>query len=158
MRAMQIIADTVAALKYEVHDDEGRLVDQSSAHKPFYYLHGHNEVAPGLEKALAGREKGQNFKVILKPDDAYGRRDEEQIIKLDVRDLPEGSTPKVGMMVRFLEGEFDRAFRIVDVGDFDVTLDGNHPLAGINLHFQVEVQDVRKATPKEIALGQPIVA
>jgi len=151
---MKIIKNSVVTLKYEVFDGQGSLLERGS--EPLVYLHGgYGGVFPKVEEALAGKEAGERARVRLEPDDAFGARD-PALVRTESRSRFQGKV-KVGM--RF-EGEVrhdDHAhavtFRVAKIGGDEVTLDGNHPLAGQAIEFRCNVLDVRPAAPEEIAHG-----
>jgi FKBP-type peptidyl-prolyl cis-trans isomerase SlyD len=150
---MKIIRNSVVTLKYEVRDADGNVVDRAS--EPVSYLHGHGSMFPKVEEVLAGKEPGEKVRERLAPADAFGDRDPEL-----VRREPRAKFPdklKTGMM---FEGEMSHGdhahpvrFRVVQLDADEVTLDGNHPLAGQTIEFRATVVDVRPATPEEIAHG-----
>lgn len=150
---MKIAKDTVVGLAYQVRTKDGVLVDEATVAAPLEYLHGHNSLIPGLEKALEGREAGDKFDVDIASADAYGDFNENLVqnvpkdVFVGVDDL------EVGM--RFLadteHGPVPVEITAIDGGT--VTVDGNHMLAGQDLKFDVEVTAVRSATEEEIAHG-----
>ena len=151
---MKIIKNSVVALKYEVFDERGGLVERGS--EPLVYLHGgYGGLFPKLEDALAGKEAGERLRVTLPPDDAFGPQD-PALVRTEPRSRFKGKV-KVGM--RF-QGELQHddhahpvTFRIVKVTPDEVTLDGNPPLAGQTIEFRCTVLDVRPASPEEVAHG-----
>ncbi|WP_392566503.1 peptidylprolyl isomerase [Utexia brackfieldae] len=150
---MKIAQDMVVSLAYQVRTEDGVLVDESTITAPLEYLHGHNALIPGLEKALEGRVIGDKFDVEIASADAYGDFNDNLVqnvpkdVFVGVDDLT------VGM--RFLadtdQGPVPVVITAVD-GD-TVTVDGNHMLAGQDLKFHVEVVALREATEEEIAHG-----
>jgi FKBP-type peptidyl-prolyl cis-trans isomerase SlyD len=157
----KIAKDLVVEFHYELHDDEGNLLDTSREDdSPMVYLHGHQNVVVGLEKAMEGHKVGDKFKVVVSPDEGYGPKEE---IDLEVvpRSEFEGMEDmlEVGMPIYFdgeSEDEDDEAVAWVnDVTDTEVVLDWNHPLAGLTLHFDVEILEIRAATPEELEAGCP---
>ena len=151
---MKIIKNSVVALKYEVFDGTGALVERGKS--PYYYLHGgYQGIFPRVEEALAGKDVGEKVRVRLAPADAFGARD-PALVRVEPR-AKFGGKPKVGMQVRGEtpagEGGHPIAFRVVKVTDSEITLDGNHPLAGEEIEFRCSVLEVRPATPEEVAHG-----
>jgi len=151
---MKIIKNSVVTLKYEVFDERGSLLERGG--EPLVYLHGgYGGVFPKVEEALAGKEAGERARVNLAPEDAFGARD-PTLVRTESRSRFQGKV-KVGM--RF-EGEVrhdDHAhpvtFRVAKITGDEVTLDGNHPLAGQTIEFRCNVLDVRPAALEEIAHG-----
>jgi FKBP-type peptidyl-prolyl cis-trans isomerase SlyD len=151
--AMEIADQRVAYIHYILTDDKGAVLDRSDRDSPLAYLHGAGNIIPGLEKALAGRNKGDKLDVTVAPEDAYGVHNEALIQQVPRRAFKGIGDLQVGMRLR---AESDHGPQIVTVtqiaGDM-VTLDANHALAGQTLHFAVEIADVRAATPEEMMHG-----
>ena len=150
---MQIADGTVVAMDYELKDDEGILLDQSQPGQPLTYLHGHKNIIPGLEASLVGKAAGETVEVRVAPEDGYGVTNSslEQVVP---RDRFQGvESLEVGMQFQANTEQGPVSVRVVKVDDDDVTVDGNHPLAGKHLNFNVTVQEVRAATEEEIAHG-----
>jgi len=147
---MLISRNKVVRFAYTLTDDKAQVLDRSSEAEPLTYLHGGEAIIPGLEAALEGRRAGESFKVRVAAVDAYGERDEDLVHSVP-RDMFEGDDAvKVGM--QFETNDDDGETRIVTVTGADannVTVDGNHPLAGIPLNFAVTVVEVRDASAEE---------
>jgi len=150
---MKIAENTVVAIDYTLKDDGGQVLDSSEGRAPLSYLHGVGGIIPGLERELDGKQTGDQLEVAVAPGDAYGERNEA--LRQDVgRDQFEGvDSLAPGMQFRVDVQGKPVVFTVVEVGDETVTIDGNHPLAGVNLNFAVTVREVREATPEEIAHG-----
>ncbi len=153
---MKIIKNSVVTLKYEVFDGQGSLLERGR--EPLVYLHGgYGGVFPKVEEALAGKEAGERAQVRLEPDDAFGARD-PGLVRTEPRSRFQGKV-KVGMQFEGEVSHDDHAhpvrFRVAKVAGDEVTLDGNHPLAGQTIEFRCNVLDVRPAVPEEIAHGHP---
>lgn len=146
---MQITKHKVAAINYTLRDSQGNVLDSSEGGEPLYYLHGENNLIPGMEEGLEGKGVGDKFDLVVTPDKGYGERMDEM-----VQDVPRsafgGQPVEVGMQFQTNEGQ---VFQVVNVTPDTVTVDGNHPLAGEELSFNVEVVEVRNATAEEIAHG-----
>ncbi len=150
---MQIADGTVVAMDYALKDDDGTLLDQSQPGQPLTYLHGHKNIIPGLEDSLAGKAVGETLEVRVAPEDGYGEPNPslEQVVP---RDRFQGvESLEVGMQFQASTEQGPVSVRVVKVDDDDVTVDGNHPLAGKHLNFNVTVLEVRAATEEEIARG-----
>jgi FKBP-type peptidyl-prolyl cis-trans isomerase SlyD len=150
---MQIERDRVVVIHYTLKNDSGEVLESSQGAAPIAYLHGYGNLVPGLEKALAGKRAGDALAVSVPPEDGYGVRNPALVqivakasLKLDVE-------PEVGMQLRAQGPRGAQLLTISQVGRDTLTLDGNHPMAGRTLHFDVEVTDVRKATREELAHG-----
>jgi FKBP-type peptidyl-prolyl cis-trans isomerase SlyD len=151
---MKIAANKVATLHYTLKDDKGALIESSVGNEPLAYIHGIGNLIPGLEEKLEGKQAGDKVQAVVKPEDAYGERDEELIEEVDRAEFDEGEDLEVGKEFQY-DDEDGNVFhvRIVKVGDTKVTIDGNHPLAGQTLSFDVEVLNVREASKDELEHG-----
>lgn len=154
---MLIEKNTVVTLRYTVKDVEDMVVD--AGEQPLHYLHGDYEgIFPLIEEALHGKTVGEQFEVNLQPEDAFGMYQVE-LMKIEPRHLFPDNL-EVGTL---FEGTSDDApddvviYRVTDIGEETVIVDGNHPLAGIPLVFSGEVIAVRSATAEEIEQQQAIV-
>jgi FKBP-type peptidyl-prolyl cis-trans isomerase SlyD len=146
---MKIAKDTVVTLRYKVSDTLGRLIEESR--EPMVYLHGgYDNTLPKIEAALDGQEAGFQVMLQLKPEDAFGVRDESLVRTIPKSEFPPGV--KVGGQ---LEGRTDdgqpHVFHVMKIKGDKVMLDGNHPLAGKELRFSLRVVGVRAASAEEIA-------
>ncbi len=149
---MQIAQNTVVSIDYTLTNDDGDVLDTSSGAEPLIYIHGQGQIISGLESALAGRSTGDSFRVRIAPDDAYGEHDPE-LVQQARREQFTGELPEVGMQVDASGPDGHETLTVVAVEGDVVTLDGNHPLAGVPLTFEVTVVDVRTATSQELAHG-----
>ncbi|WP_350306036.1 peptidylprolyl isomerase [Photorhabdus viridis] len=150
---MKVAKDLVVSLAYQVRTEDGVLVDESPVSAPLDYLHGRGSLISGLEKALEGREAGENFDVSVQADDAYGQYDDNLVQRVPKDVFVGVDELEVGM--RFL-ADTDMGpvpVEITEVEDEHVVVDGNHMLAGQNLKFNVEVIAIREATEEELAHG-----
>jgi FKBP-type peptidyl-prolyl cis-trans isomerase SlyD len=146
---MQITKDTVVTLRYKVADAKGKLIEESK--DPMVYLHGnYSNTLPKIEAALDGRMPGYQVTLELKPEDGFGERDEALVRSIPKSEFPPGV--KVGGQ---LEGRNDKGeqqvFTVMKIKGPVVLLDGNHPLAGMDLRFSLKVTEVRAASEEEIA-------
>ncbi len=151
---MQIADNTVAELNYKLTID-GELVDESHEGHPLAYIHGNGNLIPGMENALTGKSAGDKFSLTLEPKDAYGEYDDALFAKVDRNELSGIDNLEVGLQ---LEAQFPEGTQVATVKAIDgdeVTIDGNHPLAGETLNFEIEVVGVRAATEEELAHGHP---
>ncbi len=146
---MNITKHKVAAIHYTLRDSNGNVLDSSAGREPLYYLHGENNLIPGMEEGLEGRTKGDKLQLAVSPEKGYGRRD-PQLIEQVPRSAFGGQTIEVGMQFEANDGQ---VITVTEVGPDTVTVDANHPLADQDLHFDVEVIDVRDATSDEISHG-----
>lgn len=151
---MTIKTDAVVSIDYTLKNDAGEVIDSSQGAEPLQYLHGHGNIVPGLEQALAGKVTGDEVKVSVPPERGYGARDPQRVFDVDRSRLPGDLDPKVGTMLAMQTPEGHQVpLTITQVGAETVTVDANHQLAGETLHFEVAVRDVRDATAEELAHG-----
>ncbi|WP_448548809.1 FKBP-type peptidyl-prolyl cis-trans isomerase [Thalassotalea fusca] len=150
---MKISANKVVVLHYAVSDSEGTLIDSSYDHKPLAVIHGTGYLIPGLENALADRQAGDKFEVDVKAEDAYGERQEGFIQSLPKEMFAGIEDLEVGSQLRASTDDGEQTVIVIDISDDEITVDGNHPLAGIDLNFDVEIIEVRDATEEELAHG-----
>jgi FKBP-type peptidyl-prolyl cis-trans isomerase SlyD len=149
---VQIAAQKVISIEYTLKDDSGSVIDSSSGRKPLTYIHGTGAIVPGLEQALEGKSVGETIDVALTPEQGYGERDPKLVQNVPIRKLPDRKA-EVGMTFQVKTPEGPRLLVVNAVkGDY-ATVDANHPLAGMNLNFQVKVVDVRDASEEELQHG-----
>jgi FKBP-type peptidyl-prolyl cis-trans isomerase SlyD len=150
---MTVSQDHVVSIHYTLRDDAGEVIDSSSGGDPLVYLHGHGNLIPGLERELAGKQAGDKLQVKVAPGEGYGEYDRELIQRVPRRALKGLNDVKVGMRLQAQTEDGPRAVTVTHIAGDMVTLDGNHPLAGKNLNFEVEIAAVRAATAEELAHG-----
>ena len=151
---MIVAKDAVVHISYVLRDSKGEILDESSADETFEYLQGHQNVVPGLEKALEGKSNGEKIKVSLTPDEGYGDYDPALLRRIPKSEFPaKMRNPKVGEMLQIQEDEVWRVWTVDKVEADVIVINGNHELAGQDLHFEVEIHGVRKATAEEIEHG-----
>lgn len=150
---MEIIKDRVVQFHYSLRDADGNEIENSRKGEPMAYLHGHRNMMEGLEVAMEGRSAGDIFSVTLAPEEAYGKRVEGAEQRVPVKHLQGAKKWRPGMVAHVQTEQGLRQVQILKVGKFMVTIDTNHPLAGKTVTFDVEVIDVREATPEELAHG-----
>ena len=150
---MQIADKMVVTIDYTLKDDNGTILDNSTEGN-FAYLHGANNIIPGLENALTGKSAGDEVEVSVSPTEGYGEHN-ETMIQAVPRDMFDSEQEiEVGMQfhAESPEGEMI-VVTVTDIEGDDVTVDGNHPLAGVNLNFGVKIIDIREASEEEIEHG-----
>ena len=150
---MSITHDQVVSIHYTLRDDAGEVIDASAAGAPLAYLHGHGNLIPGLERELTGKSAGDRLQVKIAARDGYGEYDGALVQRVPRRALKGVPSLKVGMRLQTQGGHGARAVTVTQVVGDMVTLDGNHPLAGKNLNFEVEIAAVREATAEELTHG-----
>jgi FKBP-type peptidyl-prolyl cis-trans isomerase SlyD len=149
---MQIAERTVVTIHYTLTNAEGEVLDSSQGPdegEPLSYVHGVGMIVPGLEDALAGKSAGDEVKVTVAPEAGYGVRSDKLLQKMPRDEFPEGDI-EVGMKFRAHGPGGGRIVTVVAMDEDTVTLDGNHPLAGVTLNFDVKVVSVREATPDDM--------
>ncbi len=150
---MQIAERTVASFHYTLTNDAGTVIDSSSGTDPLAYLHGVGNIVPGLEKAMEGRAAGDKFDVKVSPEEGYGTPN-EMLIQVVPREAFQGVDDiEVGMQFQAQTPQGAISVSVAKIEDGMVTVDGNHPLAGQNLNFAIEVVDVRAASEEEVTHG-----
>jgi len=149
---MNITNNAVVALHYTVKDEDGVKLDSSEGGTPLTYLHGASNIIPGLERALEGKSKGDALDVNIPPAEAYGEYIDELVDSVP-REAFQGAEVEVGMRFEAQTNNGPISVVITHIEDDNVTVDGNHPLAGKSLNFSVTVEDIREATEEEIAHG-----
>ncbi len=144
----------VVSIHYTLTDEDGGVIDSSEGADPLTYLHGAGNIIPGLERALVGKIAGDSLNVIVEPQFGYGEY-QADLLQVVPRTAFEGITSiEVGMAFT-AQGPDGSQRRIVvrDISGDDITIDGNHELAGVDLHFAVSVVEVREASEDEVAHG-----
>ena len=148
----QIAKNSVVTLNYTVRDTDGAVIDDGE--HPLVYLHGgYDGIFPVLEETLHAKKVGDVLQIKLLPEEAFGDYDEELILVEDAKLFPENI--EVGMSFERVseDGEEEVLYRVTDIADGKVVVDGNHPLAGVALVFDVTVAEVRAATTEEVTHG-----
>ena len=150
---MQVANNMAVSIHYTLTNDEGEVIDSSIGSDALVYLHGKGNIISGLEQALAGKEVGEQFTVRIPAEDAYGEFMPERV-QVIPRSMFEGVDQlEVGMQFHADVSAGPGIVAIVDIDGDDITIDGNHPLAGMPLTFDVEIVDVREATREELEHG-----
>jgi FKBP-type peptidyl-prolyl cis-trans isomerase SlyD len=155
---MPIINDSVVSFHYTVATAEGEHVDKSEEGQPLVYLHGHGQIVPGLEAAMAGRDVGEHIDATITPDQAYGEHEQELDMQVPLEVFPDSIRPEIQPGFRFkaehptVAGR-DIVFTVHGIEGEQAFVSGNHPLAGKTLQFSVDVVAVRHASPEELSHG-----
>jgi FKBP-type peptidyl-prolyl cis-trans isomerase SlyD len=146
---MQITKNKVAGIHYTLRDNTGTVIDTSDGREPLYYLHGSGNLILGMEEGLEGKSPGDKFDLKISPDKGYGEKDPAMTQKVP-RSAFGGQEVKKGMKFSTEQGA---VVTVTDVGLDSITVDANHPLAGVELNFAVEIMEVRNATKEELDHG-----
>lgn len=152
---MRIEKEKIVTLNYTLKNDSGVTVD-SSDDGSFMYLHGARNIIPGLETALEGKSAGDDVSVSVSPEQGYGARDESRIQPIPRQRFDQNENIELGMQFQ-AQGPDGETFvvTVVDLDEEHVVVDGNHPLAGVRLNFEVNILDVREASASELSHGHP---
>lgn len=153
-----VTAGKVVLMHYTLRNAEGDVIDTSEGRPPMPYLHGAQNIVPGLEHQLTGQTKGATLNAVVPPGEGYGERNEDARMVLPRSAFPaemplEPGTP-FAMHDPNDQTRTVHAF-VIAVREDQVMVDANHPLAGVTLHFDVEIIDIRDATPEELQQGHP---
>lgn len=146
---MQISKHKVAAIHYTLTNNEGQVLDSSAGREPLYYIQGIGNLIPGMEEGLEGRKQGDKFDLKVSPEKGYGVKDDKMIQRVP-RSAFGGGEIKKGMQFQTNHGQ---VVTVTEVDLSEITVDANHPLAGVELNFAVEVVSIREATADELAHG-----
>lgn len=150
---MQIADNKVVTLNYTLRDDQETVID-SSQDGSFAYLHGASNIIPGLEKALTDKSVNDELTVVVEPSDGYGERNPEMSQVVSIEMFDDADDIEVGRQFHAASPDGQPVVvTVTAVEDGNVTVDGNHPLAGVTLHFDVKVMDIRDASDEEIEHG-----
>ncbi len=150
---MSIQNNSVVRFHYTLKDEEGHLVDSSEGAEPLPYLHGANNIVPGLEKALEGKNVGDKLDVKVLADEGYGDYN-PNLKQAASRELFQGVEEiEVGAQFEAQTDQGPISVVVTEVGEDEIVVDGNHPLAGQDLYFSVEIVEVREASDEEVEQG-----
>lgn len=143
-KVMKVSDDRVVAINFVLRDDAGAHIEESGD-RPLVYLHGHGQVVAGLERGLHGLEVGGTTSLSVSPAEGYGEYDPSLVFAIPVERIG-NETPPVGTLLEMdnPEGVNYRA-RVIRTSPAEVTVDANHPLAGVHLVWEVEVVSIREA-------------
>lgn len=157
MSELTLKNDLVGVIAYKLTVD-GEVIEIITPEEAIEYLHGADNVIPGLEDALEGKKAGDSFAVTVSPEMGYGEYDEEEVDTIALEDFDmDISEIEVGEELELWNDEEGILFEaiVTEITDSDITLDFNHPLAGKTLHYEVQVIEVRTATEEELDMGMP---
>lgn len=151
-----VAAGKVVTLHYVLRDPSGNQLDSSGDDEPIQYLHGVGMIVPGLEEGLAGKRQGEKTEITVSPEDGYGERDPRGIQKVSRDTFPPDAPLEAGLEFEAEGPDGDPILAtVVSIEGDSVTIDLNHPLAGMTLCFDVTIHEVREATAEELAHGHP---
>jgi FKBP-type peptidyl-prolyl cis-trans isomerase SlyD len=150
---VQIGAETVVSFHYALRDDSGKELESSRGGNPATYMHGANNIIPGLESAMTGRVGGDSFSATIMPEDGYGLRDPGRVQRVPIKHLAFNGKLTSGAVVQLSTSDGMRTVTVIKAGRHSADIDTNHPLAGQTLTFDIEILEVRSASAEEIAHG-----
>lgn len=150
---MVIEKDRVVTIDYELKDAGGEVLDSSGGAEPLVYLHGNENIIPGLERQLAGKKAGDSVSCVVPAGEAYGERDDALVFEVPKSQFGDGAEIEIGMQFQAHGEDGARIVTVLGIDGDKVKLDANHPLAGEELHFSVKIVDVREATAEELEHG-----
>ncbi|MDP0489281.1 MAG: peptidylprolyl isomerase [Fusobacterium sp. JB021] len=155
---MKIEEGRVVTLEFKVYDNKSNeLLEDTKEVGPYFFIQGFGNFVLKVEEALEGQEAGFKDKIILTPEEGYGQRDEEMIVEMDRDQFIEFEDLYVGLdFIADLEDGGEQSFIIKEILEDKIIADGNHPFAGKEVRFEVEVKGVREATEKEVEAGEPL--
>ena len=142
--------DKVVSFHYTLKGSEGQQMETSREKDPMTYLHGANNIIPGLENAMEGHAINDEFSVTVQPEEAYGVRNENNVQRVPLKRLKGVGKVSVGQVLNLQTDKGQVQVTVLKVGRFNVDVDGNHPLAGRELTFDVEITDIREASAEEL--------
>lgn len=146
--------DSVVSMSYNLKNSSGEDLGSADANQPLTYLQGAGQIVPGLETALKGLAVGDKKDVTISPQEGYGELNPELKLKVERKQFPAETEIKPGMQFKAnTGGDHDHTFTVMEIEEDHVKIDGNHPLAGQTLHFNVEIVAIREATKDELAHG-----
>lgn len=146
--------DQVVTMHFTLMNADGDELDTSRGSQPMVYLHGHDNIVPGLEKALEGAVVGSKHKIVVEPSEGYGERDPEATQVVPRENFPADLSLEPGMQFATETPDgYKLALWIVEAGDDEVTITFQHPLVGAELHYDVEIVSIREATAHEVSRG-----
>jgi FKBP-type peptidyl-prolyl cis-trans isomerase SlyD len=150
---MQITDNHVVSIAYTLKDEKGEILYKSDDGS-FCYLHGASNIISGLENALSGKQAGDEMSVSINPEEGYGVRDDEKLQQVAREMFPPEQDIEAGMQFH-AEGPDGQTIvvTVAAVEGDQVTIDGNHPLAGVQLNFDVKIMDIRDASSEELEHG-----
>ncbi|WOD08049.1 peptidylprolyl isomerase [Marinomonas sp. GJ51-6] len=150
---MQITENTVVSMHYTLTDEQGQELDSSVGQDPLVFLSGAQNIIDGLDKALQGKAAGEKLAVSVAPEDGYGAVHQELIQKVPAENFQGVDDIQVGMQFMAQTPGGEQPVTVIGVEEDGIMLDGNHPLAGKTLNFDVEIVDVREASSEELEHG-----
>ncbi|GHT99730.1 peptidyl-prolyl cis-trans isomerase [Spirochaetia bacterium] len=152
-KGMNIAKNRVVSIDYTLTDKDNEVLDSTSGAEAFEYLHGYENIIPGLEKALEGKTVGDSLKITIPAAEAYGEQDDTLIVSVPLDRFEGAGSIEAGMQFEAQTPDGCRMVTVTGVTEKTATVDGNYPLAGMDLTFDVTVKAIRDALPEEVSHG-----
>ncbi len=150
---MAIAKGAVVAMHYDLKDKDGNLIESTKGSKPLEFLAGYNNILPKLENKIMESNVGDKFTLTLAPEDAYGEYDKGQVRNIPRNSFPDTLELQIGMQLMADMGDHQLPFTVKEINEDEVLIDFNHPMAGTELTFDVEITGMRAATDVELEHG-----
>jgi FKBP-type peptidyl-prolyl cis-trans isomerase SlyD len=150
---MQVEKNKVVEIDYTLKDENGDVLDSSEGGQPLSYIQGTGNLIPGVETALEGKSSGERVEITVPPETGYGVRDDSLVLTIEREKFGEVEDLKPGLRFRMDTPDGLMIFTVVKLDETEVLVDGNHPLAGMTLNFDITVQSIREATTEELEHG-----
>lgn len=150
---MQAEKDKVVSIDFTLTDSDDQVIDSSEGREPLAYLHGQGQILPKLEEAIEGKTQGEQVQITLSPEEGYGERDENLVAQVPVSQFEGVDEISPGMQFQAETEDGERIFTVVDTDGETVVVDGNHPLAGATLKFDIKLSEVREPSEEELEHG-----
>lgn len=152
---MKIEKNKVVGFHYTLTDDDQNVIDTSLNHEPLTYLHGHHGIIPGLEEEMNGKMLNDSFKIRIEPEKAYGNYNHDLVFEVNRSNFSDPDGLEIGIQVQgqMKENEPPVLLTVTEIKEDTIILDGNHPMAGQTLNFDIRIVEIRDASPEEINHG-----
>jgi FKBP-type peptidyl-prolyl cis-trans isomerase SlyD len=150
---MTITKGSVVLFDYTLTDDDKEMIDSSAEDGPLAYLHGEGQIVKGLERAMEGKNAGDTFRVTVEAAEGYGLPDPSKVVVVSADEIEGEEELEEGMQLEMDTEDGEQTVVITKIEGNNVTIDGNHPLAGLRLNFDIKIREVRPATAEEVAHG-----
>lgn len=147
--ADQVQKDKVVSFSYTLKDSSGNVLEQTDKNRPMEYLHGNQNIIPGLEREMEGLKVGDSKSVKVEPKDGYGEYNKDMSFRVPKNNFPEGVDLQPGMEFQTQTENGPMIIVVTEVHDEEVVVDANHPMAGQELHFDITINNIREATAQE---------
>ncbi len=147
---MKIEKDKMVSIHYTLRDESGGVMDSSRDRDPLDFIQGSGQIIPGIEKALEGKEAGEEMSVVVEPEEGYGRRDESLVYQVPKDQFQGIDEIEVGMCFQVNAGDGPLLMNVASVEEDGIVLDGNHPLSDMQLSFEISIVNVRDASKEEL--------